>query len=74
MTWERQGLAKQSTLQTTPQKLIHRNKEISKMQNKRAIGYVRKQEQLLKKFEDTEQFFETVRQNKSFKRNNNVNS
>lgn len=44
------------------------------MQNKRAIGYVRKQEQLLKKFEDTEQFFETVRQNKSFKRNNNINS
>ena len=37
--------------------ITHDYNEIIKTQNKRSIAYVGKQEQLLKKFTETEQFF-----------------
>ena len=45
--------------------IIQRCEEIIKMQNKRAIVYIGKQGQLLKKFKDTKQLFEPVGQSKS---------
>ena len=42
-----------------------RYEEIIKTQNKRAVGYVGKQGQPLKKFREIEQFLENVEQSKS---------
>lgn len=40
--------------------IIYHHEEIIKAQNKRVIGYVSKQGQILKKFRDTENFVENV--------------
>ena len=41
-------------------KIINHNKEIIKTQTTKAIGYISKQEELLKKFKDTENVFDNV--------------
>ena len=48
-----------------PIAIIRRYVEIIKTQNKKAIGYTGKQGELLKKFKDTENFFDNVGQSKS---------
>ena len=45
--------------------IIHRYEDIIKTQNKKAIGYIGQQGQLLKKFKDTEHFFDNVVQSRS---------
>ena len=42
--------------------IIHRYEETIKTRNKKTIGFVAKQTQILKKFKDTEEFLENVRQ------------
>ena len=46
-------------------KIINRYEEIIKTQIKKAIGYIGKQGELLKKFKDTENFFDNVCQSRS---------
>ena len=45
--------------------LIRRNEDIIKTQNKKAIRYIAKKGELLKNFEDTQNFFDNVGQRKS---------
>ena len=40
--------------------IIHRYEETIKTRNKKTIGFVAKQTQILKKFKDTEEFLENV--------------
>lgn len=54
-----------ATKDPTEAVVIIQREEIIKMQNKRAIVYIGKQGQLLKKFKDTKQLFEPVGQSKS---------
>ena len=46
-------------------KIINRYEDIIKTQIKKAVGYIGKQGELLKKFKDTENFFDNVGQSKS---------
>ena len=41
-------------------KIINRYEDIIKRQNKKAIGYIDKKEELFKKFKDTENLFDNV--------------
>ena len=45
--------------------MIRRYEDINKTQNKKTIGYVGKQGELLKKFKDTENLFDSICQNRS---------
>ena len=45
--------------------IIRRYEDIIKTQNKKAIGYIAKQGEILKKFKDTQNFFDNVGQSKS---------
>ena len=45
--------------------IIRRYEEIIKTQNKKAIGHIGKQEELLKKFKKTENFFYSIGQSRS---------
>ena len=45
--------------------IIHRCEDIIKTQNKKAMGYIGKQEELFKKFKDTKNFFHNVGQSRS---------
>lgn len=44
--------------------IIQKYEDVIKTQNKRALNYAGKQGQLLKKFKDTERFFEAISQSK----------
>ena len=45
--------------------IIRRYEDIIKTQNKKAIGYIAKQGEILKIFKDTQNFFDNVGQSKS---------
>ena len=45
--------------------IIRRYEDIIKTQNKKAIGYIAKQGEILKNFKDTQNFFDNVGQSKS---------
>ena len=65
---EEQGLNKTGNNVNNSQEaiiIIRRYEDIIKTQNKKAIGYIGKQGQLLKKFKDTEHFFDNVYQSRS---------
>ena len=67
---EKQGLNKtaNNVINSQDAKLIiRRYEDINKIQNKKAIGYIGKQGQLLKKFKDIEHFFDNVGQSRSRK-------
>ena len=65
---EEPGLKETTNATSDPQEailIICRYEDIIKTQNKKTIGYIGKQGQLLKKFKATGQFFENVGQSKS---------
>lgn len=65
MTTQKSQTADATMYPSETVRILHRYKEIIKTHNKRVIGYVGKQEQLLKKFRETEYFFEAICQSKS---------
>ena len=67
---EEQGLNKTANNVNNSQDtklIIRRYEDIIKIQNKKALGYIGKQGQLLKKFKGIEHFFDNVGQSRSRK-------
>ena len=65
---EKQGLNETANNVNNSQEIvliIHRYEDIIKIRNKKGIGYIGKQGELLKRFKDTKNFFDNVGQSRS---------